>query len=150
MYKIIFLDIDGVLCISRTDDLFDKTCCKNLKEILEETDARIVVSSSWRQSENGMSAIKRNLEENGIGNWYVIGETPDFSSAKKCRTEQEFTEQRWQEITRYIVQHNIRSYVILDDMDFSEQAKESAVKTEMYTGLTEACKNLCISRLKNG
>lgn len=53
--KIIFLDIDGVLnVISQGHDqygsLFHEHLVDNLKQIIDETGAKIVVSSSWRKS----------------------------------------------------------------------------------------------------
>jgi len=43
--NIIFLDIDGVLCLRRK---MDKKCLENLKQIIDATSARIVLTSSWR------------------------------------------------------------------------------------------------------
>jgi hypothetical protein len=43
--NIIFLDIDGVICLGRE---IDQECLKNLKAIVDVTSARIVLSSSWR------------------------------------------------------------------------------------------------------
>lgn len=43
--NIIFLDIDGVLCLGRK---IDKKCLQNLKTIVDATSARIVLTSSWR------------------------------------------------------------------------------------------------------
>lgn len=63
--KVIFLDHDGVICLSNnwggrfkkkgTDvhsrfDNFDKKSIKILNQILEKTGAEIVVSSDWRNS----------------------------------------------------------------------------------------------------
>ena len=60
MRKVIFLDVDGVLCvphklIARGEDIvgglntyLDDECCQELKRIVDETGAVIVVSSAWR------------------------------------------------------------------------------------------------------
>ena len=53
--KVIFLDIDGVLnVISQEHDeygsLFHPKFVENLKTIIDQTDAKIVISSSWRKS----------------------------------------------------------------------------------------------------
>lgn len=45
--NIIFLDIDGVLCLHKE---IDKKCLQHLKTIVDATSARIVLSSSWRYS----------------------------------------------------------------------------------------------------
>ena len=43
--KVIFLDMDGVICLRSGIEI---ECLKNLKKIVEQTQARIVISSSWR------------------------------------------------------------------------------------------------------
>jgi hypothetical protein len=53
MIKIIFLDIDGVLnlCYPKHDKfgrIFHPHFVDNLKMIIDETDAKIVISSTWR------------------------------------------------------------------------------------------------------
>lgn len=53
--KVIFLDIDGVLnVISQGHDeygsIFHQHFMDNLKRLIEETQAKIVISSSWRKS----------------------------------------------------------------------------------------------------
>lgn len=60
--KVIFLDIDGVLnVIPQGHDefgaIFHQNFVDNLKWIIDETNAKIVVSSSWRHS--GIDAIKQ-------------------------------------------------------------------------------------------
>lgn len=69
MISIVFLDIDGVLCTHKSIDepklpfpegfympfrmgwdRLDKECVKRLNEIIEATDAKIVISSTWRLS----------------------------------------------------------------------------------------------------
>jgi hypothetical protein len=49
--KIIFLDIDGVVNIPPYMS-FDKKCLNNLQKIVNDTSAKIVVSSSWRDADN--------------------------------------------------------------------------------------------------
>lgn len=72
MSKIIFLDIDGVLNTERQHDrcvnegitpvdgfgyAFDPIAVANLKRIVEETGADIVISSSWKLW--GLDAMQR-------------------------------------------------------------------------------------------
>lgn len=63
MDKIIFLDIDGVLALMHKDhdeygSLFHDEFVNNLQKIIDETGAKIVISSSWRK--NGLVEM-RNL-----------------------------------------------------------------------------------------
>jgi hypothetical protein len=58
--KVIFLDIDGVLNVNHRErddygSAFHDNFVENLKRIIDSTGAKIVVSSSWRQS--GLDAI---------------------------------------------------------------------------------------------
>ena len=91
MKKIIFLDFDGVLVTDRgqkyhletngtlRDDhgaLFDPECVKCLKEIIDATDAEIVVTSTWKM-EMGLDGIRQMWRDRDLpGN--VIGVTPDI------------------------------------------------------------------------
>ena len=62
--KIVFLDVDGVLhsIFARTESqLFRSDCLKRLKKIIEQTGAKIVLSSSWRKSAAGRQAVNQQL-----------------------------------------------------------------------------------------
>ncbi|MDR2634681.1 MAG: hypothetical protein LBC13_01725 [Clostridiales bacterium] len=149
-HKIIFLDIDGVLAIPRSGEFFDKNCCKNLKEILDVADAKIVVSSSWRECELSVKALLENLERNGIAGDYVIGKTPDLSdSVSYWHKGWDYKELRWREIERYIAENDIKSYVIIDDYNLTPYISKRFVKTNECSGLTARCKDLCIQILND-
>lgn len=91
MKKIIFLDFDGVLVTDRSQmqhweangivrdshgALFDTGCVKCLKEIIDTTDADIVVSSTWKM-EMGLEGILRMWRDRDMPG-KVIGVTPDI------------------------------------------------------------------------
>lgn len=69
-WKIIFLDVDGVLCIPPYVG-FNKSCMDNLMFILEQTDAKVVISSSWRMGDLEKTRVlfPERLQP------YIIGET---------------------------------------------------------------------------
>lgn len=48
--KIIFLDIDGVISTQKSHYALDKDACDLLGKIIDATDAKIVISSSWRRN----------------------------------------------------------------------------------------------------
>lgn len=149
--KVIFLDNDGVICLSnnwggrakkwskfrsanpdveftnrpilcRFDD-FDKKAVKVLNEILEETDAEIVVSSDWR--------YHATLEE--LGDYYIsqgiskrpIAVTDQFKdlfprewNAFRFRAELEL--ERSMEIGHWLEHHpEVTHWVAVDDLDMS-------------------------------
>jgi hypothetical protein len=78
--KIIFLDIDGVLnVISQGHDeygsIFHSHFENNLKRIVDETGAKIVISSSWRKS--GLSVMQEMWEHRRLAG-EVIDVTPSL------------------------------------------------------------------------
>lgn len=77
----IFLDIDGVLNNKRHykkqhQKYGGRFCCENmpfnprnilnLRKIIDKTNAKIVLSSSWRRTKNGMIVLEARLIEYGI------------------------------------------------------------------------------------
>ena len=79
--KYIFLDVDGVLNNKKhyskqhkkyggrffcEDMPFNPKSLVNLKKIIKKTGAKIVLSSSWRRTTNGMIVLKARLMEYGI------------------------------------------------------------------------------------
>lgn len=50
MDKLIFLDIDGVISTEKSRYALDKDACDLLGKIIDATDAKIVISSSWRRN----------------------------------------------------------------------------------------------------
>lgn len=63
--KIIFLDVDGVICIAADHyHKFNDKCLFQLERIVKETTAKIVVSSSWRCGD--MQLTKNALMEAGF------------------------------------------------------------------------------------
>ena len=114
--KVIFLDIDGVLNVySRDHDEFGSQfhdhLVENLKYIIDNTNAKIVISSSWRSG--GLERMKdmwtkRNYPAE------VIGVTPDLSYQDD--NDEYHRVKRGEEIDWYLKKNtNIENYVILDD-----------------------------------
>lgn len=83
--KVIFLDIDGVLNIipESVDEfgaVFHSNFVNNLKWIIEETDAKLVISSTWRYG--GLNWLKRMWKyRNYPGE--IIGITPSDKQVVK-------------------------------------------------------------------
>ena len=162
--KIIFLDIDGVLncqnfLINRYQEVikFNSNCnIKNeklkhtkiqlmdidykklrlLKEIIDITNSKIVIISSWKSLVT-FSYIKQILIALGIP---IIDVTNDnlFN--------------RGEGIKRYLLENEITNYIIIDDEifdDYDEILLSRLIKTNFYEeGLTEEHKNKAIKLLK--
>lgn len=126
--KVIFLDVDGVLNSSQdgfTIKLGTSKHLELLKQIVEKTDAKIVLSSSWRISNKTKLFIENKLNEYGMS---IISTTPDLGSSRGEEIES------WlRETTDFI-----ESFVILDDgPDMEEYTHTRLVQTNRDMGLQE-------------
>ena len=124
--KVIFLDIDGVLndngckTLTSSGSLFvNDNKIKILKEIIDRTGAKVVLSSTWRfgwrQLEQGLSdswAIRDFIELRDKLLEYDIelyDKTPMFDR---------FMRRRGEEIAAWLDKHkDVDGYVIIDDLD---------------------------------
>lgn len=118
MTRVIFLDIDGVLNVSRQGrdkfgSLFHTHFVRNLKYIIQKTEAKIVISSSWRF--NGLEEMQRMWIERKLPG-EVIGITP-FTAIYEAPDNASFMErcERGCEIKEWLNANPVDSYVILDD-----------------------------------
>ena len=154
--KIIFLDFDGVMVTDRyqaqltdsnsplRDDYgakFDPVCVKNLRHIIDATDAGIVVTSTWKM-DMGLEGIlqmwgARNLPGK------VIGVTPDIDPIHRGDEVQ-----AWLDANPGAVR-----YAIIDDCPFQEFFREEQLphlfKVDERTGLDEKTVTKVIELLKS-
>ena len=160
MKKVIFLDVDGVLNSDRTlyeDISLEDDLILNLKEIVDKTEAKIILSSSWRLSTEAIAKLMDKLDKFGLA---ISGMTCDsvdldwlekykFDTTKKYldtkfdydeNKQIKITHDRGAEIFKWLHDHDDCAYVILDDEieDIKPYFNESAiVKTSYKTGLTK-------------
>jgi len=152
--KVIFLDIDGVLNTKWWYTQMDKNTSKdkygyafdphavaNLKRILDETGADIVVSSSWKCF--GLSELEDMWQERGLPG-RVIDITPNSVSDELLLTanldEIEMTHIRGEEIKEWLDTKGkgVSHYAIIDDMDnFLPEQQAHFVLTDPDVGITE-------------
>lgn len=120
-YKVIFLDIDGVLngnLFVPKDDKFgvliDNTRLNLIKQIIDVTDAKIVLSSSWREhwekNETKCDDIGKKINEifaaKGLS---IFDKTPKYHNDRK------------QEIIDWLQDHpEVSQFVVIDDNPFAE------------------------------
>lgn len=147
--NIIFLDIDGVLNTERYikeqrknseendvgfryDFNFDPICMKNLKTLIEKVKPYIVLSSSWRNNEDLIIEIRKNLKLYGI-RCGIIDITPRLRNTS-----------RGAEIKKWLDEHvdflseNNSSYIILDDEDDMGELSHSLIKCDQYYGFDDS------------
>lgn len=131
--KVIFLDFDGVLnsvkyresVVDYYDSFIDETRMPLLKQIVEQTGAGIVLTTAWRhywsvcRNENNPTARKIDavFEKYGMR---IYSKTENLG------------EQRDLEISLFLCNEDVESYVILDDLDFGwkEENRRHFVKTD--------------------
>lgn len=152
--KIIFLDIDGCLrpLHSRTDAFknaktmeingirvpllgsgeakagidFWPSALRALKQLVQRTGARIVLSSDWRKAEELKDGIAAQFEEQGIPP--LFGQTPDLDAVGAGvlkAIHSSFREKRCKEIRKWLKSHpKVLRWVAIDDIDLSQLDKE--------------------------
>lgn len=134
-YKIVFLDIDGVLntkkFLESRDNLevCDSENVKNFNKIVNKIkNLKIVVSSSWRLHREFDELVKV-LKEQGVKG-EIIDTTPNMTG--------KFDATRSNEIQSWLNTHDVQEFVILDDENISWDLSKNHVKTSFYkNGLTE-------------
>ena len=135
--KIIFLDVDGVLnSVEGHYGMPEDDKMKRLKHIVEQTGAKVVISSTWRMGKDSDEKVRGSsihrmyvgllkiLSDNGIE---VIGNTPQIWKGRGNEID------TWLKESEY----EVDSFVILDvDVDM-EPYLDRLVHTDYYVGLQD-------------
>mgnify|MGYP000061481896 FL=1 len=134
--KVIFLDIDGVLnteetYMEKSTDLdIDVFRLEYLKEIIDNTKAKIVLSSSWRyffhkENDKILPRTIRGKDLYDLFKKYGI-EIYDITTTDFCFREEQ--------IDDYLKNHDVDNFVILDDEVFHLKKYENTklIKTNFY------------------
>lgn len=147
MVKIIFLNVDGIINVPHG---MDKKILANLKDIVDSTGCKIVISSDWHSGADTIAEIKRTLSTVGLD---FIACTPASQSIEPRRPE---------EILKFIACHNmsvkqgrrgdraidmgpVEQWVVIDDRPLLSEPKGGPglaghfVQTRSTTGLTAQC-----------
>lgn len=153
--KIIFLDIDGVLNVydqgyDQYGQIFHRHFENNLKWIIEETGAKIVISSTWRFA--GLEKMKQMWIDRQLPG-EVIDVTVDcYQLIGEGKFENYDEVERGHEIQQWLDEHQteVTHYVILDDdNDMLQSQRHNFVRTanninhpdcvDIGYGLTRIC-----------
>ncbi|MDO4171471.1 MAG: HAD domain-containing protein [Prevotellaceae bacterium] len=153
--NIIFLDFDGVMATasydmylvknhySECDDngrvKFDPKCIANLKKMIDETNANVVITSDWKYIDTYESLLTMWKQRKMPG--FMIDVTPNVSK------------HRGTEITRWLEECDVDcNYVIIDDLDaenFTENQQSKLVVVNPWSGLDEEVARRAIIILKS-
>lgn len=149
MTKYIFLDIDGVLNSEHTWDengdqqsasIISDQYLKNLQKIVEKTDAKLILSSSWRVYFGENINDPRHIM--GI---YLVTVLAKHNLKLHDMTpfvKGKFSNERGLEIKTYIDQHKITDYVIIDDEEFSDFKKHIDMSRFIQTKFGDETTNI--------
>ncbi len=159
--KVIFLDFDGVLNhvksksrVTFEDGIYvglDKNKLRNLAKIVQETDAKIVLTTTWRDHYE-VGAYKQS---NRVGK-YVNNKFRDLGLKiyDKVRDGKRFN--RGKDAKAWLDEHpEVTEYVVIDDEDIGYMIEWDIFKNHFVktlwdgNGLTENCANAAI-RILNG
>jgi histidinol phosphatase-like enzyme len=147
--KIIFLDIDGVLNSDtwykkrKTDfcihEEFDPFLVQQLNQLIKDTKAKIVISSSWRKSHT-LEEMQKLFKQVGI-RAEIIGMTPVLKYANHTMSVPRGCEiLKWLQDNEGLLGtqvHNFKNYVILDDdSDMLYWQRNNFFLVDRYVGLT--------------
>jgi hypothetical protein len=135
--KVIFLDVDGVLNNNQTRkkfgfDFIDKELVAFVALIVDQTKAKIVLSSSWRVDDKDKQLVVNALAIYGLD---LFDCTPHLSSFRHV------------EIQSWIDNHpEVKIFAILDDWHEAE-IQGSFFQTDEDVGLTSVIATKVISHL---
>ncbi len=155
--NVIFLDIDGVVNIFDAEEnhktyrdefghLFKKECVQHLRNIIEKTGAKIVISSIWRLG--GLQEMKDMWKKRDLPG-EVIGITPRFfvkegDELHSCPRGFEIKE--WFNKAKLINKDlKVDNYVILDDdCDMLYEQRNNFVKCDNSVGINQNVEDQCL------
>ena len=145
--KIIFIDIDGPLAWGTWNDgpitingerhteftipyPWNQEDCNALKQILDETNAKLVLSSDWR-FQFAFRQMKDIFQHYGIHGSNLLDMTCQFSLWNKMsRTSLEH--ERALQIVKWAKDNKISNWIAIDDLDLYHTFKWLTPKTPMW------------------
>ncbi|MCD8326435.1 MAG: hypothetical protein LUC90_07065, partial [Lachnospiraceae bacterium] len=148
--KVLFLDVDGVLndygTTTRTSDhwpFVDDEKVARLRKIIDETGAKIVLSSDWREERDipcrniSYLELVEKLKAFGLE---IFDYTPEYG----------YRSSRGREIAGWLEgRDDVESFVILDDRRDMHPNMDRLVRTSMLDGLTDGIAEIAV-RMLNG
>ena len=124
---LLFLDVDGVLNSQESRrrngealekagkpltgfDAPDAAMCDHLSELVKQTGAKVVLSSTWRLNPQKFAEIRRCLATRGV---QITGATENFEGRARDNS-------RPDEIAAYVMAHSpVAAWVAIDDLPLS-------------------------------
>ena len=128
-----YLDDDGYNIAAVYLD-WHQEAISNLKKLLDESKAKIVITSNWRYL--GFDYLKRLFKIHGLDK-YLLEMTMDYqqfdekivAKYKEIEKYAIFIRNRVLEINEYLNSHEVSQFVIIDDIDLSNFFPDHFVRT---------------------
>ena len=119
-YKVIFLDIDGVLhAADERQRPCRKPCMDVLRSIVEQSQAHICLSSNWRLDDWGLTQVNKHLRLHDLKP--IVGFT---------HPEEDYFNTRADEVLDYLHKHpEVTHFVVLDDVELNFEDPSATVPT---------------------
>ena len=144
MARLIFLDLDGVICCNMHGEL-ERPKLAEVRRIVDATGAKVVMSSDWRRRPELKQRAEVTLASAGVE---VIGATPQYAMYSRVRPK---------EILAWLREFRepVAGWVAIDDRDLvlEEGGKPDFVGhfvlTEFHSGLTPDLADQAIARIRN-
>lgn len=147
MNKIIFLDIDGVLnCAHSTSRIsensnivgIDDDKLKLLKELIDKTDSKIVLISTWKTLYNDSDQKKYMMNKFKEYNIEIFDQTIDKMYDRGAG------------IYLYLESNKVDQYIIIDDdifKDYDNELMNHLIKTSFSEGFIKKHLSLALNKL---
>lgn len=160
--RVIFLDMDGVLCTPRAclahgqkglNRYLDPVGIDFLNRFTKASNSMIVVSSTWRTLFDEMSFKTLMATAGYTGRYKKDWKTPNYSNNPKLWDSGDSKSSRPNEIQEWLNNHSeVGDYLIFDDDSFewNEKQLKRWIHTDVYNGIThqnmvDACQKWQIS-----
>lgn len=123
--QLLFLDVDGVLHPLKvrlmgqqqldTSHCFNPGCMDELRRVILQSGADLVVTSSWRQFETARNVLAKNLGHYGL-------RVKDWTTTAGG----ESNEARVDQILSYVTALDLEAWAVVDDEDLAPEALQSS------------------------
>ena len=145
--KIIFIDVDGPLAWGSWNDgkviinegttgeftipyAWDKADCEALKTILDETNAKLVLSSDWR-FQFSFRQMKDIFQHYGIHPSHLLDMTCQFSLWNKI-SRASLEHERALQVVKWAKDNKITNWIAIDDLNLSGEFKWMVSRIPMW------------------
>ena len=144
--SLVFLDIDGVLNHTKSNDVIDEKCLNNFATIIKETNALVILTSSWKAGWNKNKTKQFDDDANYLDE--RLGKVGISIFDKSSR----YAYDRCVSVRDWCMRFCTNSFIVLDD-DWQQyldtDLEGHLIRTDYYNGgLTTELAQIAITLLK--